>query len=135
MHMSTMGLWKRAGRSLAAVALLVTNIGLLQLAGVQPAHAVTSLVFIEGFDKVTPPTLPTGWTATRADGLPADQTWQTSTPGLVSDPNSVSVGDHGHVTDMILESVPFVAGSATRVSFFFRMNLQALTGQFSGDSL
>jgi len=49
---------------MGAVAFLVTNVGLVQLAGVQPAHAVTTfLVLNEGFDGLTPPTLPAGWTA------------------------------------------------------------------------
>jgi hypothetical protein len=135
--MRTMGFWKRALRSMAAVALLVTNVGLVELAGVQPAHAatVTEAIVSEDFDGVARPALPAGWTATRATGQGNDQTWQTSTPGLITDPNSVSVGANGHVTDMILESPTFQAGASPRVSFFMRYNLQATTGQFSGDAL
>lgn len=136
---STTGPWRRAWTSTAAVALLATNVGLVQLAGVQPAHAaaVTSLVMRENFDSVTPPALPAGWTATRAAGRSSDQTWRTSTPGLVSEPNAASVGAYGHVTDMILESAPFVAQSLTRVQFFMRYNLQVRTDPFggSGDNL
>ena len=133
--MRTLGPWKRVWRSMASVALLVTNVGLVQLAGVQPAHAVNVLILSQGFDGVTPPALPAGWTATRADGRNSDQTWQTSTPGFTTDPNAVSVGAHGHVTDMILESPAFVAGPAATVRFYKQAILQATTGQFSGDNL
>lgn len=135
--MPTMGPWTRAWRSMAAGALLVTNVGLVQVAGVQSAHAaiVTTTLINEGFDGVAAPTLPTGWTATRPVSQSGDQTWRTSTPGLISDPNSVSVGAYGHRTDMILESPAFAAGSATKVQFYFAMNLQAMTGQFSGDKI
>ncbi len=76
-----------AWRSMAALALAVTNIGLVHLAGVQPAHAATTfLVVAEGFAGVAPPALPARWTATRAAGRSTDQTWQSSTPGLVSNP-------------------------------------------------
>ena len=133
--MRTLGPWKRVWRSMASVALLVTNVGLVQLAGVQPAHAVNVLILSQGFDGVTPPALPAGWTATRADGRNSDQTWQTSTPGFTTDPNAVSVGAHGHVTDMILESPAFVAGPTATVRFYKQAILQATTGQFFGDNL
>lgn len=122
---------------MAAGALLLTNLGLAQLAGVQPAHAaiVTTTLINERFDGVVAPALPAGWTATRAAGQSSDQTWRTSTPGLIDDPNAVSVGAYGHVTDMRLETPPFEAGSATKVQFFHKMNLQAMTGQFSGDKI
>jgi hypothetical protein len=121
---------------MAAVALLVTNGGLVQLAGVQPAHAVTTfLVMNEEFDGVAPPALPNGWTAARVAGQASDQTWQTSTPGLTSNPNSVSVSGYGHVTDLVLDSAPFVAGPATRMRFFAKYTFQATTGQFSGDNV
>jgi hypothetical protein len=129
---------RRAWRSMATFVIVATCAGLVQLAGIEPAHAdIVTEILAEGFDGVTPPALPAGWTATRAAGQGTDQTWRTSTPGLYSHtmPNSVSVGAYGHVTDMILESTPFQAGSATRVQWAQRVNLQATTGQFSGDSL
>ncbi|HET7720529.1 MAG TPA: hypothetical protein VFK43_11215, partial [Acidimicrobiales bacterium] len=122
---------------MAAVALLVTNVVLVQLPGAQPAQAatVTALVLSEGFDGVAPPALPAGWTAVRSAGRSSDQTWQTSTPGFTTDPNAASVGAHGHVTDMRLESPAFVAGAASKVQFYKQAILQATTGQFSGDNL
>jgi hypothetical protein len=126
-----------AWRSMAAVALVVANIGLVQLAGVQPAQAatVTSSVLSEGFDGVTPPAVPAGWNAIRAEGRSSDQTWRTSTPGFTTDPNKASIRSYGHVTDMILESPAFVAGAATKLRFYKQGIMQATTGQFSGDNL
>ena len=122
---------------MAAVALVVTNVGLVQLASVQPAPAavVSSLVFSENFDGVSPPALPDGWNAIRADGRTSDQTWRTSTPGFTTVPNKASVASYGHVTDMILESPAFVAGAATKLRFYKQAIMQATTGQFSGDNL
>src|SRR3954454_3873654 len=134
---STTGPWRRAWTSTAAAALLATNVGLVHLAGADPADAavVTSLVMSQNFDSVTAPALPAGWTATRAAGLSSDLTWQTTTPGLVSDPNAATVGAYGHVTDLILESAPFVAQPVTRVKFFMRYNLQATKDLFGGDNV
>jgi hypothetical protein len=130
----TMGSWKRARRSMAAVALLVTNVGLVQLAG-QPAQAatVTSSVLTEGFDGVTPPAVPSGWNAIRAEGRSADQTWRTSIPGFTTDPNKASIRSYGHVTDMILESPAFLAGAATKLRFYKQGIMQATAA--SGDNV
>jgi hypothetical protein len=85
--------------------------------------------FVENFDGVTPPTLPSGWTAANAQG--GTPLWVTSNAGSPSPPadtpaNAVFVPDFGGVTDERLDS-PSISlfGTGARVTFRHNFNLQS----------
>ena len=75
----------------------------------------------EGFDGVTAPALPAGWTATNAAGTAL---WQTSTSSPDSLPNSAFINDQGVVTDKRLTTPSFAVQTASaRLTFRQRFDL------------
>ncbi len=84
----------------------------------------------ENFDAVTPPNLPTGWTATTAidcAGTPNSDPWVTSnagTPAPPADtpPNAAFVNDPNCISDERLDSPLFNVTSATATVTFRRNN-------------
>src|SRR5574342_1108573 len=75
--------------------------------------AVARADFTENFDSATPPTPPSGWTATNAAG-PAPP-WVTTATGSDSGPNNAFVDNPAVVSDKRLDSpsIPIATNTAT----------------------
>ena len=91
-------------------------------------------VLDESFDKVTPPTLPAGWTATHEIN-PDSIFWQTSNSGVPSPPadtppNAAWVNDPPVISDKYLDSPGVFATESNFVWLTFRhnFNLEASSG-------
>jgi CSLREA domain-containing protein len=85
--------------------------------------------FTENFDGVTAPALPTGWTATNAQGLAP--LWSTSTVAPASPPNSAFINDPPSISDKRLESPSiFIPAAGYQLSFQNFYNLNNNLGQF-----
>jgi hypothetical protein len=92
----------------------------------------------EGFDNVTPPTLPAEWTATNAIDPDAIQ-WQTSnngppSPPAYSLPNAAWINDPAVVSDKYLDSATFYIFEASWGQLRFRHNFDLQSG-FDGGVL
>lgn len=83
--------------------------------------------FSENFDNVLPPLLPSGWTATNAQGPPP--LWVTSSSGVPAPPantlpNATFIDDPGVVSDKRLDWQTF-AGPGSELVFWHNFNLEA----------
>ncbi|HJQ69993.1 MAG TPA: HYR domain-containing protein [Blastocatellia bacterium] len=81
----------------------------------------------ENFDTVTPPALPTGWTATTAIDCATSDPWATSNAGVPAPPadtppNAAFVNDPNCISDERLDSPVFNVTSATATVTFRRNN-------------
>jgi hypothetical protein len=123
--------WTHAGRPIVAFVLVVASIGLVHVADVPPAAGALRSIIRETFDEVVPPSMPAGWTATRAVGQSSDDTWHTDRFLVSTSPYAATVTSADHATDMRLDSPVFVAGPNPRLTFQHRVNLDAGT---SGNS-
>lgn len=83
--------------------------------------------FTENFDTVTPPTLPSGWTATNASG--PDPVWVTTAIDSDSQPGNAFVDDPGVTSDKWLDSpsIPIATITAT-LTFRHSFNLEIFDG-------
>jgi M6 family metalloprotease-like protein len=83
-----------------------------------------SEVFVESFDSVAAPSLPSGWTATVAIGITSP--WVTTAASSDTPPNSVFASDASTVTDNHLES-PSIAipSSGGQLAFRHSYNLES----------
>jgi len=88
--------------------------------------------FKENFDSVTPPNLPSGWTAANASG--SAPLWLTTTTGSDSGPNNAFLGDLGDVnSDKRLDTPPILIASTSAV-LTFRNNYSLPGGAGGGDA-
>lgn len=79
----------------------------------------------QNFDSVTPPALPSGWTATLVSGAMGDVPWQTSASASDTAPNSVNSAGPNHTFDNRLDSpVLSVTSPAATVTFRRNNNLE-----------
>jgi hypothetical protein len=91
-----------------------------------------SIMLSEGFDGVSAPALPAGWTATVASGLSTNN-WRTVTTSPDTAPNTAFVPDIGSVHDVRLDSPVFAVG-LTGAQLSFRNNYATEAG-FDGGVL
>lgn len=91
------------------------------VSGPLPFFATCSPPCVENFDSVSPPTLPTGWTAT-VSTQPPDRAWETVNTQRDTFPNSVFAGAPNHVTDNRLMSRAFATVSTPATLTFRRRN-------------
>jgi hypothetical protein len=103
------------------------------------SQPVVNCPFFESFDQVTPPLLPSGWTAINAinpDGI----LWQTSDSGLPSPPynnppNAAWINDPDTISDKYLDSPPITIPSQVTNVFLSVSNNYALEDGFDGGVL
>jgi hypothetical protein len=103
-----------------------------------PPSSTLITILDEKFDNVTPPALPSGWTAINAID-PDGMLWQTSNTGLPSPPadstpNAAWVNDPSVVSDKYLESPGISATESNFVQLTFRHNFNLQSG-FDGGVL
>lgn len=86
---------------------------------------IQSIILDEGFDEVTVPALPGGWSAS-VSGAGAGNAWQTTTAGFDTTPSSVFAPDPSNVSDNLLTSPPVLITSATaQLTFRHSYNVEA----------
>jgi hypothetical protein len=109
-HAIRTGAFEMLLRSALSTAALVVAIAATPL--------VASAAVTENFDGVTPPALPSGWTASVATGASSDIPFHTRASAYASTPpNAVWVDDVNDYADIRLTSPPYTAGSAGTFSF------------------
>lgn len=113
----------RVSRVIATSAVVGTALVALQVGAIQGAGAAP--VLPENFDGVTAPNLPSGWVATRVQGMVTDPTWATSTTSPDTSPNDAFVPDPNDITDMTLDSPVFIPAPGSTVSFRNNYNVES----------
>jgi subtilisin-like proprotein convertase family protein len=99
---------------------------------VEPTWGSTG-VTMTGFDTVTPPSFPAGWTAHIQTGLPGDSAWVTAALGETA-PNAAQGPEPGHVTDNWLTTPVYQVSDGQGAQFTFRHTFSFETG-FDGGVL
>lgn len=110
---------RRAPRWVTAVAAVMTNVALVQVAAVDVAGAAhgTFAHFAQLFDGVAAPALPGGWTATCNACQSGDTSWRTEEHLAYTPPNTAVARTTGHKTDKRLESPAFTYPTGARLEF------------------
>jgi len=119
------------GTPVAAVVALqdgTTNMGTLEF---DLPTGIANGVLAQNFDGAVPPALPSGWSATNAQG--ASPTWATSAASADTAPNDAFVDDPGAVADKRLDS-PSLAITTAAAQLTFR-NSYDLESGFDGGVL
>ena len=108
-----------------------SNLGSGNASAAETVVGTPHVVLTQGWDDVTAPVLPTGWTAANAAG--PDPLWVTSASGPDTAPNAAFVDDPGVVSDKALVS-PSIAIAHTNARVSFR-NSYALETNYDGGVL